>query len=137
MRSFLPGKEGPTHICPQNQLSLPSLLCCGHPALGQILLQSLPQCMTWANDVHCLVLSLSSSDLDRKMLAGPILGSSRTTGLAGGPIQKMPPVAFLKGMKRTGLPGTPGPRTLGRGVSHIWPFVSKSSPLPGCVALGG
>lgn len=98
MRSFLLGKEGSIHICPWNQLSLSSLLCCGHPVLGHILLHSLPQCMTGANDIHCLVLSLSSSDLDREMLAGPILGSCRTTGLAGGPMQKTPPVAFLKGM---------------------------------------
>lgn len=106
--------EGHTHTCPRNLLSLPLLPCGRHRALGQIL----PRCVTWANDVHCLDLSLLPSELGRRMLAGPISGSCRTTGLAGGPAQKMLPIVSFKVMQRTGLPGTPGPRIPGTGFGH-------------------
>lgn len=58
--------EGHTHTCPGNLLSLPLLPCGRHRALGQIL----PRRVTWANDVHCLDLSLLPSKLGRRMLAG-------------------------------------------------------------------
>lgn len=51
---------------------LPANPSCGLDTdLGQIPPPSLPPCMTWANDVCCLDLSLPPSELGGRMLTGP------------------------------------------------------------------